>query len=508
MSNLLHLMLINLILLFYFIKCEAINESLNDINEIFDKKFPEFVDISSQKLLMNPPSKYCKCHHNTVFFKYPKLVRENNKAKNITEVTIQSKEFLVLGQTTNYYILSNILKNNSIQRSQKHINHEPLKDLNLYWRNKPNSSLPRNFTNKYQRYNHMLGWRELTDKSLLYKNYFRLKSKFNDEFDFISETYTSENMQQFKEKNKNYKLSKDNLWLIKPNHLDQGRGIKFFKDVKDIQNGDIVTRYISNPLLINGKKFDLRIYVLVTGHNPLKIYLFNNCFARLATTNYDLDINDLDNVFKHLTNIHIGKKNKERDSKLVMSLKDIKTYLKDTYSLEFSKIWDDVKDMVIKSLISVNKNEIEREKEYPISSNSLFHLYGLDVMIDDNSKSWLIEINDHPAIIDNESKVINYKEVTDIFNIIGIVPYSHITGLAMEGECKYKDALDEAIQQSICEFTRPSGGFERIFPKKENIDYYKTFFEEVSPNNQALWDEIKKSDFNNEKNNKYIKREL
>lgn len=32
----------------------------------------------------------------------------------------------------------------------------------------------------------------------------------------------------------------------------------------------VISRYIDDPLLIGGKKFDLRIYVLVTNYRPLK----------------------------------------------------------------------------------------------------------------------------------------------------------------------------------------------------------------------------------------------
>jgi len=315
----------------------------------------------------------------------------------------------------------------------------------------------------------------------------------------MAETYTSQRLKEFKRKYRNYKISKDDLWLVKPKGAARGNGIHFLKDVKDVRRKDIITKYISNPLLLEKRKFDLRVYLLVTGHDPLKVYIYKESFARLSSDEYDLELDDLDNVFKHLTNVSVNKKKKTGEgNSFIWSLPKVKRYLLEEYGIEFDEVWEKIEDIAIKAVITMNKAEIDTEKKRfkNLKSNNTFELYGVDILIDNNMKPWLLEINLSPGLGTKTGyqRRLKYKLMNDIFNIVGLVPYSHITGLALEGECEYKDPVDEALQQSICEITRPTGEFKRVFPLKENIDYYKKFFEEVSPNNQALWDEIQKNE--------------
>lgn len=69
----------------------------------------------------------------------------------------------------------------------------------------------------------------------------------------------------------------------------------------------IVSDYIQDPLLINGIKFDLRIYVLVTSFNPLRIYIYEEGLVRFATEPFTLDPSQMSNRFIHLTNYSINK---------------------------------------------------------------------------------------------------------------------------------------------------------------------------------------------------------
>lgn len=97
---------------------------------------------------------------------------------------------------------------------------------------------------------------------------------------------------------------------MKPANLSRGRGIHLIDDISEVNIDElsVISKYVSNPLLINGHKFDLRIYVLVTCYDPLRIYVFKEGLARFATAPYSATI-DKNNNFVHLTNYSINKKN-------------------------------------------------------------------------------------------------------------------------------------------------------------------------------------------------------
>lgn len=72
---------------------------------------------------------------------------------------------------------------------------------------------------------------------------------------------------------------------MKPTNSACGRGIKMINKESIIKNKKdiLVSEYVANPHLINNFKYDLRIYILVTSYDPLRIYMFKEGLTRFAT---------------------------------------------------------------------------------------------------------------------------------------------------------------------------------------------------------------------------------
>lgn len=70
-----------------------------------------------------------------------------------------------------------------------------------------------------------------------------------------------------------------------------------------------VSHYIDNPHLINGYKYDIRIYVALLSINPLRIYIYEEGLARFATAKYISIEKDSTSQYTHLTNYSVNKNN-------------------------------------------------------------------------------------------------------------------------------------------------------------------------------------------------------
>ena len=181
-------------------------------------------------------------------------------------------------------------------------------DWNLLWLGCSPSLYLYEGLNEFQRINHFPNSFEITRKDRMSIHLLSMQEKFGiQEFGFFPETFVIP--EQYSEFYAKFYSDKQAQWIVKPCNSSQGKGIFILDSLNNLptSEGCIVSRYICNPLLINDLKFDLRIYVVVTCYDPLKIFIYDEGLARFASEPYNSSSKASKYVF--LTNYSINKKN-------------------------------------------------------------------------------------------------------------------------------------------------------------------------------------------------------
>ncbi|OXB73034.1 UNVERIFIED_CONTAM: hypothetical protein H355_016463 [Colinus virginianus] len=319
--------------------------------------------------------------------------------------------------------------------------HPNSSDYNLMWTGshlKP--YLLRSLTD-IQKVNHFPRSYELTRKDRLYKNVSRMQLSHGFKtFHILPQTFILP--AEYQEFCSTY--SKDRgPWIVKPVASSRGRGVYLINNPNQIvlEDNILVSRYISNPLLIDDFKFDVRLYVLVTSYDPLVIYLYEEGLARntislvslfrFATVRYDQASKNIKNQFMHLTNYSVNKKSgdyvscddpevEDYGNKWSMSamLRYLKQEGRDTAALMAS-----VEDLIIKTVVSAELAIATACKTFLSHRGSCFELYGFDVLIDDTLKPWLLEVNLSPSLACDAPLDLKIKAsmLSDMFTLVGFV---------------------------------------------------------------------------------------
>ena len=240
----------------------------------------------------------------------------------------------------------------------------------------------------------------------------------------------------------NYRALQNQTYIIKPENMCQGKGIFLVRDPDDVRPNDhvVAQKYITNPLLVDDLKFDLRIYVLLYGVNPLRIFFFKDGLVRFATEPYQKPKEEnIDNLFMHLTNYAINKNSDnfvqnngtmegadeaDDDGTHKRSLKSLWSTLR-IMGYNVKKCKAEIKDIVVKTLITSQPSlcHLFRSCQPDDIENQLcFQILGFDVMLDANCKPWLIEVNQSPSF-KTESGLdsrIKQKLVSDTIQLLNL----------------------------------------------------------------------------------------
>lgn len=285
----------------------------------------------------------------------------------------------------------------------------------------------------WMRVNHFPGMNNaLARKTRLARNMARMQRLFSKAYQFLPPTWVLPDDLHDLERRFGPDPSENKMiYIVKPDHLCQGKGIFLTTELNRLKNASmemrqkgesaVVQRYITRPMLIEGLKFDLRLYFLVAGKLnaegglDLRCFLFKDGLVRLCTTAYEAPTSEtMDNKCMHLTNYAVNKHSsdfqantsaEDDGSGSKRSLRWFMRYVEEEFGeKERRKLWFKLMGLCVKTVLTVQPTlEGECNGVFPkdLSGGQMgwrcFEVLGIDVMFDTKRKPYLIEINHLPS---------------------------------------------------------------------------------------------------------------
>ena len=217
----------------------------------------------------------------------------------------------------------------------------------------------------------------------------------------------------------------NNTYLIKPINFNRGRYIKVFDDIESItkellklhqfkslsnSNDDdsqkcvqqskggghtkfiIVQKYIERPLTYKRRKFDIRIWVLITFDED--VYVFREGHLKASSSNYDVSSRD---PFVHLTNYSVQKYNTNFSKEEIGNEISFEEFQKDLN--RNSQCVSFKKDILPKiyEIITISFQSVKSKLRF-YERKKCFEIFGYDFLIDIDFNPFLIEINTNPGL--------------------------------------------------------------------------------------------------------------
>ncbi|XP_050007302.1 probable tubulin polyglutamylase TTLL9 isoform X3 [Alexandromys fortis] len=262
------------------------------------------------------------------------------------------------------------------------------------------SWLRENFDHTYMdehvRISHFRNHYELTRKNYMVKNLKRFRKQLEREAgkveaakcDFFPKTFEMPcEYHLFVEE---FRKNPGITWIMKPVARSQGKGIFLFRRLKDIMDWRKGT--VGKKLtIVEAQPNRANVNPSGSHYIPLRAWLYRDGFARFSNTRFTL--NSIDDHYVHLTNVAVQKTSPDYHPKkgCKWMIQRFRQYLASKHGPEaVERLFRDMDNIFIRSLQSVQK--------VIISDKHCFELYGYDILIDQDLKPWLLEVNASPSL--------------------------------------------------------------------------------------------------------------
>ena len=194
-------------------------------------------------------------------------------------------------------------------------------------------------------------------------------------------------------------------WIAKSSHGSKGLGIQISRDRKALvryidsqekRHKWVVQLYLQNPFLLDGRKFDIRTWVLLGP--DMRVWVYRRGVCRTSGYKYDAKKDDFSDQLTHITNHFI----QDGSPMFEAYEKGNEVWFDQLHSFMQSlpgkpSFYDDVEPQ----LCSITRKVFEAAAPHVTQAPSplvSFQLFGFDFLVDDSLKVWLLEVNGSPAI--------------------------------------------------------------------------------------------------------------
>ena len=281
------------------------------------------------------------------------------------------------------------------------------------------------------------------------------------------------------------------LFVYKPAYGGQGLGVSIVKDASELTDTSsewVVQEYIKRPLLIDNRKFTIRLYCLVTSFDPPRVYLYQDGIIKFTSMDHSLDHADATDIRRHVTNMAANKgragyktalegENDQSGSR--WSLHAFFRYLNAQGGVNVTHIWSEMQRQVTSMMLMADDSVRDSWQEGG-RCPSCFQLLGVDVELDADYKVWFLEANGNPTLALKTQFPWEHRQkaalLSDVYRLTGIAGYNVTTATQLILEktrvlmgSTWLSALTEDEQLHLAELILEDamqGAFHRTFPSK------------------------------------------
>ena len=234
----------------------------------------------------------------------------------------------------------------------------------------------------------------------------------------MPESYVLNDPNDMKTFEKDFNPSKNDIYILKKN-VQRKEGLKLTRDYNDIINGNndnykVVQKYITNLYLINQRKVNLRVYILIVIKEGV-IYFYLCRIGKCIYTNKKYNDNDLD-FESNITSYNLDMSVYESSPRHFVELKE---YI-DNNGGDGNLLFNNIEDLM-KSVSECLSNNIYQSSN--IEGTISFQLFGADVIFDEDLHPYLLEFNKGPDMSprDMEDEYMKRLVQTDMLRTVGIL---------------------------------------------------------------------------------------